>query len=128
MAFPSIANSDGRKAWAFAAICTGCAVMTVFAAVGVYIVRKDTQLSFYLALAAHAQILVGLTALGAQFVKRSIKVSATGIDISDAGEAAQVVADAAQTKADAVKADAPHEPAATATPTGHAGVAPGQTP
>lgn len=103
MTLPPITTADGRRAWAFLAIVGGSVVMTLFAAVGVYLVSPDAKLSFYLALAAHAQILVGLTALGAQFVKRSIKVSATGIDISDAGEAAQVVADAAQTKADDVK-------------------------
>jgi hydrogenase maturation factor len=81
--FPSISTADGRKAWAFAAICGGCAVMTAFAAVGVWLVSGHAAYSFYLALAAHAQILVGLTALGAQFVKRSIKAGPSGIEITD---------------------------------------------
>jgi hypothetical protein len=61
----------------------GCVVMTLFAAVGVYLVRGDAQLSFYLALAAHAQILIGMTALAAQFVKRSLQVGPKGISIED---------------------------------------------
>ncbi len=79
----SVNTPDGRRSWAFAAIMGGCVVFTIFAAVGVYLVRGDVQLSFYLALAAHAQILVGMTALAAQFVKRTIKAGKDGIEISD---------------------------------------------
>jgi len=80
---PPLTTPDGRRAWAFAAIMGGCVVMTLFAAVGVYLVRGDAHLSFYLALAAHAQILVGMTALSAQFVKRTLKAGRDGIEISD---------------------------------------------
>lgn len=83
---PDIALPEGRRAWAFAAIMGGCVVMTLFAAVGVYLVSGNAEYSFYLALAAHAQILVGMTALAAQFVKRTIKAGADGIEISDQGE------------------------------------------
>lgn len=83
MKLPSLTTPDGRRAWAFAAIMGGCFVMTLFAAVGVYLVRGDVKLSFYLALAAHGQILVGLTAVAAQFVKRTIKAGRDGIEISD---------------------------------------------
>lgn len=76
-------NPDGRRALAFAAIVGGCIVMTVFAAVGVYLVSGDVKLSFYLALAAHFQILVGLTALGALLVKRTIKAGKDGFEITD---------------------------------------------
>lgn len=76
-------NPDGRRALAFAAIVGGCAVMTVFAAVGVYLVSGNAAYSFYLALAAHFQILVGLTALGALLVKRTIKAGKDGLEITD---------------------------------------------
>lgn len=82
-AFPSLVTHDGRRAWAFAALLGGCVVMTVFAAAGVWLVRGNVGLSFWLALAAHAQILVGLTMFGALFVRRTIKVDRTGIEISD---------------------------------------------
>jgi hypothetical protein len=76
---------DLRRAWAFAALLGGCGVMTGFAAVGVYLVRKDAQLSFYLALAAHAQIFVALSCLGALLVKRTVKAGRDGIEITDNG-------------------------------------------
>jgi hypothetical protein len=83
MPHPSLASHDGRRAWAFAALLGGCVVMTLFAAIGVYLVRGDVRLSFWLALAAHAQILVGLTMFGALFVRRTIKVGREGIELSD---------------------------------------------
>jgi hypothetical protein len=78
-----LTTPDGRRAAAFAAILGGCFTMTVFAAVGVYIVRKDAGLSFWLALAAHAQITLGLSAFTALFVKRSFKAGKDGIEITD---------------------------------------------
>lgn len=74
---------DGRRAAAFAALLGGCGVMTIFAAVGVYLVSKNATYSFYLAIAAHAQILLGLTAFTALFVKRTIKAGKDGIEITD---------------------------------------------
>lgn len=82
----NLLTPEGRRAWAFAGVMGGCVVMTLFAAVGVYLVSGNAAYSFYLALAAHAQILVGLTALGAQFVKRTIKAGKDGIEISDNAE------------------------------------------
>lgn len=86
MKLPSILSHDGRRAWAFAAIVGGCVVMTLFAAVGVWLVSGNATYSLYLALAAHAQILVGLTALSALFVRRTIKAGRDGVEISDHGE------------------------------------------
>ena len=75
---------NGRRAAAFGALLGGCGVMTIFAAIGVYIVKGNATYSFYLALAAHAQIMLGLTAFTALFVKRSIKAGKDGIEITDA--------------------------------------------
>lgn len=60
----SIMLPDGRRAWAFAAICGGCVVFTGFAAVGVWLVSGNEHYTLILALAAHLQIFVGMTALG----------------------------------------------------------------
>jgi hypothetical protein len=79
-------DTPERRAWAFAAILGGCIVMTLFAAVGVYLTRRDAQLAFYLALAAHAQILVGMTALAALLVRRTIRAGRDGFEISDQAE------------------------------------------
>lgn len=83
MTLPSILTSDGRKAWAFAAIVGGCMVFTMFAAYGVYALRADVSKTFYLALAAHAQLLVGMTAISALLVRRTVKAGKDGIEISD---------------------------------------------
>jgi hypothetical protein len=74
---------DGRRAAAFGAILGCCIVMTIFAAVGVYLVRGNAGLSFWLALAAHAQIMVGITGFIALFVKRSIHVGKDGVSVDD---------------------------------------------
>jgi hypothetical protein len=86
MKLPPILTQDGRRAWAFLALLGGSIVMTVFAAVGVYIVRKDSGLSFWLAMAAHVQIIVGMTGFGALLYKRTIKAGRDGVEISDQGE------------------------------------------
>lgn len=83
---PSLVTPEGRRAWAFAGVMGGCFIFTMFAAVGVYLVSGNAEYSFYLALAAHAQLLVGMTALGAMFVKRTIKAGKDGIEISDNAE------------------------------------------
>lgn len=75
---------NGRRAAAFTALLGGSIVMTIFAAVGVYLARGNASHTFYLALAAHAQIMLGLTAFTALFVKRSIKAGKDGIEITDA--------------------------------------------
>lgn len=83
MSLHPIMTPDGRRAAAFVALICGCAVMTAFAAVGVWLVSGNAAYSFYLALAAHAQILVALTALSALLVKRTIRAGRDGIEISD---------------------------------------------
>jgi hypothetical protein len=83
MKLPPILTPDGRRAWAFLALLGGCAVMTVFAAIGVYIVRNDSGLSFWLAMAAHVQIMLGLTGFTALFVKRTIRAGKDGVEIED---------------------------------------------
>ena len=86
MKLPDISTPDGRRAWAFAAIVGGCIVFTVFAAVGVYLVRNSAWFAFWLALAAHGQILVGMTALSFVLGRR-VKIEATkdGLTVDDKG-------------------------------------------
>lgn len=86
MKLPSIETHDGRRAFAFLAILGGCVVFTAFAAVGVYIVRNSPGLSFWLALAAHAQVFLGMGALG-WFAGRRMLASATrdGVTVDDRG-------------------------------------------
>jgi zinc transporter ZupT len=81
----NLSTPDGRRAAAFLALLLGCVVMTVFAAIGVWLVSGNAKYSFYLALAAHVQVLIGLTAFSAQLIKRTIKAGKDGIEITDAG-------------------------------------------
>jgi len=81
---PPLDTHAGRRAWAFLAIWGGAAVFTLFAAVGVWLVSGNAEYSFYLALAAHAQVLVGLTAMGWAMGRRvQLKGGATGIEVTD---------------------------------------------
>lgn len=87
MPLPDLTTPEGRRAWALIATVGGAVVMTLFAAVGVYLVRHSAGLSFWLALAAHAQVAICLTGLIALLVKRKVKASRDGIEIEDEGDA-----------------------------------------
>ena len=84
MKLPDIMTPDGRRAWAFAAVAGGSIVFTVFAAVGVYMVREYASLAFWLALAAHGQVFMGMGALSWVLGRRMIvEVSGDGIKADD---------------------------------------------
>lgn len=80
---PDMLDHNGRRAWAFLALLGGCIVMTIFAAVGVYLVSGNAKYSLYLALAAHAQVFVGLSGLTALLVRRSVKITKSGAEVED---------------------------------------------
>ena len=61
---PTILSPDGRRAWAFAAIMGGAGVFTLFAAVGLYMVRENLLYVLWLTLAVHVHLFVALTAFG----------------------------------------------------------------
>lgn len=60
MPVPSILDAEGRRYWAFLVILGGCFIFTIFAAIGVWLVSGNATYSLYLALAAHAQLFVGM--------------------------------------------------------------------
>lgn len=81
---PPIDTHDGRRAWAFLSIWGGCVTFTVFAAIGVWMVREYPQLAFYLALAAHVQVLIGMSAMGWAMGRRAkIEVTKDGAKLDD---------------------------------------------
>lgn len=86
MKLPTIMTPDGRRAWAFAALVGGAMTFTVFAAFGVWRLRDVAGFTFWLALAAHAQVFVVLTGLAALLVKRTVSVGRDGVSIDDKGE------------------------------------------
>lgn len=86
MRFPSISTHDGRRALAFLAIIGGCMVFTALIIWSVWMLRDQPGFVFWLALAAHVQVFVGMTALGWALGRRLV-ASATrdGVSIDDGG-------------------------------------------
>ena len=80
----SIATPDGRRAWAFLAIVGGCMVFTGIIIWSVWMIRDYAGFVFWLALAAHAQVLVGMTALGWAMGRRLMaSAGRDGVTIND---------------------------------------------
>ena len=105
MSLPSLLTSDGRRAWAFAALLGGSVVMTAYAAVTLYIVRDSKGLAFWLGETALGLVAICLTLFGALFVKRSISITRDGLTVTDAADAADAVASAAVAEAEKVKSE-----------------------
>lgn len=62
-------------------------MFTLFAAVAVYLVSDHPAYSFYLGLAAHVQVLVGLTAMGWAMGRRvNISAGKDGVKLDDDGK------------------------------------------
>lgn len=83
-AFPDIATHDGRRALAFLAVMGGAMVFTLLIIWALWLLRGHPDYTFYLALAAHAQVLVGMTALGWQMGRRlNVNAGRDGVTIND---------------------------------------------
>lgn len=81
---PDIMTADGRRAWSFAAIVGGAMVFSAFIWIALYLLRAHPAFIFWLALAAHAQVLVGMTALGWALGRRMlVSASRDGVTIND---------------------------------------------
>ncbi len=86
MTFPNIATHDGRRALAFLAIMGGCMVFTALIIATVWLLAAHADYLFYLALAAHGQVFVGMTALGWAMGRRLVaSASRDGVSIDDGG-------------------------------------------
>ena len=87
MTFPDIATHDGRRALAFLAIMGGAMVFSLFIWVCLYLLRGHPEFVLYLALAAHAQVLVGMTALGWAMGRRlQLQGGRDGVTLNDQGD------------------------------------------
>ncbi|ASK88452.1 hypothetical protein [Sphingorhabdus sp. SMR4y] len=81
-----INTDNGRRAFSFIAICGGCAVFTVFVFISLWLLRGSPSFVFWLALAAHAQILLGMSALGWALGRRMLfSVTKNGATVDDKG-------------------------------------------
>jgi hypothetical protein len=83
----ALTEPSGRRAWAFLSMLLGCGLMTAFAAVGLWMVRSHPQYVFWLAIAAHVQILLALSGFTAMFVKRDVEVTKDGLKLKDKSDA-----------------------------------------
>lgn len=84
MTLPDMTTPDGRRAWAFAAIVGGAMVFSLFIWVALWLLRNHEDFVFYLAIAAHVQVFVGMTALGFAMGRRlQASVSKDGVTIND---------------------------------------------
>ena len=82
--WPSIATHDGRRAYAFLAIVGGCMVFTVLIIWAIWELREQKGFMFWLALAAHGQVLVGMSAIGWAMGRRAlIRVTREGATVDD---------------------------------------------
>lgn len=72
-----------RRVLAFAALMGGCVTMTAYAFISLYLVRTEAKWVFWLGIAAHAQIALGMGVFAAHFVRRTVKVGKDGIMITD---------------------------------------------
>lgn len=84
MTFPPIDTIAGRRAWSFLAIVGGCIIMTVLAGFAVWSLRTSPGFTFWLAIAAHVQILIGMSALGWTLGRRAkFLVTRDQVEIND---------------------------------------------
>jgi len=84
MSLPNISTHDGRRALAFLAIMGGAMVFSLFIWIALYLLRGHPGFVFWLALAAHAQVFVGMTALGYAMGRRlQASISRDGVSIND---------------------------------------------
>ena len=86
MLWPDISTHDGRRALAFLAIMGGAMVFSLFIWVALFLLRNHEGFVFWLVIAAHAQVLVGMTALGFAMGRRlQASISRDGVTIDDKG-------------------------------------------
>jgi len=84
MKFPDIATEAGRRAWAFLAVMGGAMVFTAINIWILWMLRNHEGFLFYLGLAGHIQILVGMTALGWAMGRRlNVNAGRDGVTIND---------------------------------------------
>ena len=84
MRWLDITTPDGRRALAFLAIMGGAMVFSLFIWIALYLLRGHDGFVFWLAVAAHAQVLVGMTALGFAMGRRlQASISRDGVTLND---------------------------------------------
>lgn len=84
MKWPSIATHDGRRAYAFLAILGGCITFTALIVWSLWELRGESGFIFWLALAAHGQVFIGMGAIGWAMGRRAVfSVTREGVTSDD---------------------------------------------
>ena len=76
-------RSDRRRDLGLLALFGGGISMTGYAAYALWLVRHDASFVFWLGLSALALVAITLTGFAALIVKRTIRLSRDGLEISD---------------------------------------------
>lgn len=80
------ASSDRRRNWGLAFLAGGGVAMTAFASVAMWMIyerRGPLEYVFYLGLAAMALVAVVLTGFAGLLVKRTLRLSKDGLEVTD---------------------------------------------
>lgn len=84
MKFPPIDSVTGRKAWAFVVLFGAAIVFTAMIVWALWFLRAVPGFTFWLALAAHVQLAIVMTAFSWTLGRRAkIAVSRSGAEIDD---------------------------------------------
>ncbi len=84
MKFPPIDSVSGRKAWAFVVLFGAAIVFTAMIVWALWFLRAVPGFTFWLALAAHVQLAIVMTAFSWTLGRRAkIAVSRSGAEIDD---------------------------------------------
>lgn len=79
----SIERSDTRKEWALIALFGGGVIMTIYATICLCLVSDNPKYVFYLGLCSMVMVFTVLSGLMGMLVRRSLKISKRGIDVTD---------------------------------------------
>lgn len=84
MKFPAIDNVSGRKAWAFVVLFGAAIVFTAMIVWALWHLRAIPGFTFWLAVAAHAQLAIVMTAFSWTLGRRAkIALSRSAVEIDD---------------------------------------------
>lgn len=82
--FPPIASVTGRKAWAFVVLFGAAIVFTGMIVWSLWLLRAEPGFTFWLALAAHVQLAIVMTAFSWTLGRRAkIAFSRSSVEVDD---------------------------------------------
>jgi len=77
--------SDRRRNWGLLFLAGGGIAMTAYAAYALWLVRDHANYAFYLGAGALALVAIVLTGFAGLIVKRTLRLSKDGLEVTDQG-------------------------------------------